>query len=285
MLENAFEIVEPAAESPVLVEVPHAGLWLDAESAAWTTAPARSIARDADLYVDELFADAVDAGATFMYARLSRYVVDLNRAPDDYDGAAVEGAPAPRGPGRERPRGMIWRLTSEGHPVLREPLHAAELTRRVSCFHQPYHDALARRLAEKRERFGFAVLLCGHSMPTPRTRSGQPDPRMDIADLVPGTRGRTSADEVWIDLVERMGLEQGWRVQHDVPYRGGYSTSHYGRPAEDIHAIQVEIARRLYMNEETLARTAGDFSKVRAFARKLVAALVEKANKDAHDRR
>src|SRR5689334_3002733 len=105
-----FEVVEPSSgESPVIVEVPHAGLSLDAETLAWTVAPAASVARDADLYVDALFADAPAEGATLLVARASRYVVDLNRSESDCDREAVEGG------GKDPwPRGLIWRLTTEG---------------------------------------------------------------------------------------------------------------------------------------------------------------------------
>lgn len=276
MLEASFEIIEPpdGRQSPVLVEVPHAGQWIDSEAASYVTAPARCLARDADLYVDELFAEAPSLGATYLYARLSRYIVDLNRAGDDIDGAAVSGAPA-----RDRPRGVIWRLTSDGLPVLREPLPRAEYERRIRAFHEPYHRCLKQTLERKRDRFGFAVLLCAHSMPSPRPRGRGITPR--LADIVPGSRGRTSADALWIDLVEQVGSARGWRVQHDVPYRGGHSTAHYGRPEEGIHAVQVEIARRLYMDEEHLGRLDEGFSTVRAFARELVERTVAEAQRAA----
>jgi N-formylglutamate amidohydrolase len=265
-----FAVVEPeGAGSPVVVEVPHAGLFVDAESAAWMTAPTRSLARDADLYVDELFADSPSQGATLIYARTSRYVVDLNRAEDDYDGAAVAG-----GPPCERPRGVVWRLTSDGFPVLRDRLTAAEYRRRCDTVYRPYHRALRGLLEGVVQRFGFAVLLCAHSMPTPRGAGG------GYADLVPGTRGRSTAADSWIDLVERTGREHGWVVQHDTPYRGGYTTSHYGRPASGVHAVQIEIARRLYMDEHLLGRSESGFPEVRRFARTLVANLV----RDALDR-
>jgi N-formylglutamate deformylase len=264
----AFEVLEPPGEdSPVLVEVPHAGLWLDAEAASWTNAPARCLAQDADLYVDELFAQSPAHGATLLVARLSRYVVDLNRSRDDFDGLAVEG-----GPLRERPRGVIWRLSSDGMPVLRERLPIAEYERRIERFHRPYHATLEALLTRKRQRFGFAILLCAHSMPTPRTRA-----TAALADIVPGTRGRTAAAERWIDVVEHTARERGLRVQHDVPYRGGYTTGHYGRPADGWHAIQVEIARRLYMDERRLSRSESGFAAMTDFSQDLVAALTEEA--------
>jgi N-formylglutamate amidohydrolase len=283
MLEAPFEVIEPkSAETPVIVEAPHAGLWLDAESAMWTVTPARSIARDADLYVDELFAGAPDHGATFLYARLSRYVVDLNRDETDYDGAAVIG-----GPSGDRPRGVIWRMSSDGLPVLRDAVPPREYERRMERFYRPYHAALRELIARKHERFGFCVVLCAHSMPTPR-RHGRVERK--TADIVPGTRGRTTAADVWINTVDDVARSFGWEIHHDRPYRGGFTTGHYGRPRDGVHAVQVEIARRLYMDEHTLARKDAElpphngFPRVRQFADVLVETLVREALAAARDR-
>jgi N-formylglutamate amidohydrolase len=267
MLEQPFEIHEPDGdESPVVVEVPHAGLAADAEALAWMAAPAYCMARDSDLYVHELFADAPKHGASMLVARVSRYIVDLNRAAHDYDDGAVEG-----GGRAERPRGVIWRLSSDGMPVLRRRLSRDEYLRRIEHFYRPYHDALEALLQRKRERFGFVVMLCAHSMPTPRSRGAI------TADMIPGTRGRTSAGARWIDLIDSTAREHGFRVQHDVPYRGGYSTGHYGQPDEHQHVVQLEIARRLYMSERNLAREPKGFAAMRAFSGELVARLVDEA--------
>jgi N-formylglutamate amidohydrolase len=263
-----FEVVEPASgESPVLVEVPHAGLALDAESLAWTIAPARSIARDADLFVDALFQDAPSEGASFIRAHASRYVIDLNRGELDYDGDAVEG-------GGRQPwaRGLIWRLTTEGEPVLRKRLAREELERRLDLIYRPYHRAIERILVRKRERFGFAILVCAHSMPS-QGRRGHDDPGSRRADLVPGSRGRTTARGSLIDLVDAHARALGWSIRHDDPYRGGFSTGHYGQPTQGFHAIQLEIARRLYMDEAACRIHSTGFEAVRQFARTLVARL------------
>jgi N-formylglutamate deformylase len=264
-----FEVVEPTAgESPLVVEVPHAGLWLDGETLARVIAPARCIGRDADLYVDELFQDAPREGATLLVARASRYLVDLNRGEGDYDGEAVEG-------GGRTPwaRGLIWRLSTDGEPVLAERLSQRELTRRLDLVYRPYHRTLQALLTRKIERFGVAVLLCAHSMPTPGGRLSAGGLGAHQADLVPGTRGRTSAAGVVIDRVDAHGRRQGWTVRHDDPYRGGFSTAHYGQPTRGVHAVQIEIARRRYMDEPTLRIDPQGFASVREFARTLAARL------------
>jgi len=82
-----------------------------------------------------------------------------------------------------------------------------------------------------------------------------------------------SAVEFVIEAVEELVQELGWTVAHDDPYKGGFSTGHYGRPEEGVHAIQIELARRLYMDEATLLKVQGDFEKTQSFCRRLVARL------------
>ena len=258
-----FQIENPRApETPVVVEVPHGGILLDAESLALCSAPARSIGRDADLLVEELFADAPDEGASFLYGRASRYVVDLNRAPDDLDSHTTPGGTA-----AASRHGVIWRRTTEGRPALNGPLPQTEVERRLDLVYRPYHRALAQLVREKQAKFGFVVLVCGHSMPS----FGRLGDRR--ADVVPGTRGKTTAAPAVIDLAEAVAQTFSFGVAHDTPYRGGFTTHLYGRPHEGIHAIQIELARRLYMDETNLRPQAEAFAQCRSFCRKLVAGL------------
>jgi len=264
-----FRVEEPAraSETPVVVEVPHAGVYIDPESLAWMCAPARAVGRDADLWVDALFEGAPKLGATLLVSNVSRYVVDLNRTATDYDGLAVEG-----GPEGNLPRGLIWRTTTEGDAILGRRLTASELARRIAWLYDPYHRTLEALLAGKRKRFGYAILLCAHSMPS-TGRRGHVDVGTGRADVVPGSRGRTSAAGSIIDCVERVAKGAGLSVKHDDPYKGGFSTSHYGRPLSGCHAVQIELARRNYMDEDTLAPLAAPFARVRAFGEALVTAL------------
>jgi N-formylglutamate amidohydrolase len=133
-------------------------------------------------------------------------------------------------------------------------------------------DLVDRKVA----RFGIAVILPAHSMPS-IGRSAHGDSGAVRADVVPGSRGRTSADARFIDRVEAHGKAAGWTVVHDEPYRGGYVTQHYGRPASNVHCVQVELARRLYMNEATLRRNDTRFGLVRAWCRELVKTLGDAA--------
>jgi N-formylglutamate amidohydrolase len=263
-----FTVIEPTAEeTPLTVEIPHAGLLVDGPTLSRLAAPARSIGRDADLYVDELYADAPAHGATLIASHVSRYVCDLNRSELDIDAESVEGAP----PHARATRGIIWRLTSEGARVLESPLPRPELERRLDAYYRPYHRAVAEILERKRAKFGFAVLLAAHSMPSVG-RAAHGDPQAVRADVVPGTRGRTSASAAFIDCVDGHARTAGLTVAHDDPYQGGYTTQHYGRPDLKVNVVQVELARRLYMDEPTLSKHAG-FERMRAWCGSLSKAL------------
>ncbi|MBL8743541.1 MAG: N-formylglutamate amidohydrolase, partial [Myxococcales bacterium] len=170
------------------------------------------------------------------------------------------------------PRGLIWRIGTEGDPILARRLTQAELERRLDFLYRPYHAALEALIEEKRKKFGAAILLCAHSMPS-QGRRGHVDVGVGRADVVPGTRGRTSAGALVIDTVDQAARDLGFSVKHDDPYKGGFSTGHYGRPAEGVHAIQVELARRLYMDEDELCPVSPGFERTQALAEALVTTL------------
>jgi N-formylglutamate deformylase len=252
-------------EIPVVVEVPHAGLRVDPVSLSLCVAPARSIGRDADLFVDELYSDAPSVGASLIVAEMSRYVCDLNRDPTDLD---RETSSVGRLDGSAY--GVIWRKSTEGYRALAGEISPDEVERRLRDYYRPYHEALSQLLEEKKKRFGYVFLLCAHSMPS-LGRGGEPR-----ADIVPGSRAGTSTDPRLLETLELAATAAGYSVRHDDPYRGGFSTEHYGRPDRGEHALQVELARRLYMDETTLGRTR-NFSTLRGFCRDLVKQLGEKA--------
>jgi N-formylglutamate deformylase len=263
-----FSVLEPRAEPiPVVVEIPHAGLGVDPLAAATLAAPVASLGRDADLYVDALYVDATDLGATVLVSHASRYVCDLNRAETDVDGVAVQGAH-----GNHMPHGLVWHQTTEAQPALNAPLSPLELERRLSALYRPYHQALRRILSEHRERFGYVILLAAHSMPS-AGRSGHTDPGSSRADVVPGSRGFTTAAAQVIRCPDVLARQRGWTVQHDTPYRGGFTTGHYGQPSLGFHAVQVELNRRLYMDEVALTKRHPGFTETRVYCRELVAAL------------
>ncbi len=271
-LGSVFRVQQPrSGGAPVVVEIPHAGTVLPDETAGVTCADLATRERDADRYVDELYANAASHGATVIVAELSRYVVDLNREVDAIDDRTVEGVAAHGAP---FPRGVIWRETSDGRAALVRRLTRAEYAARIEGYYRPYHQALGETLARIHARYGYVVLVSGHSMPS----SGKDVPGMRSvrrADVVPGTRGGSTAAPRWIHAVDMHFRAAGLRVVHDDPYRGGATTARWGRPTEGFHAIQVELNRSLYMDEHTGERRTDRFTWVASLCGSLVARLAE----------
>lgn len=257
-------------DSAVLVEVPHAGLGVPNDVRAFLAVEEIALARDADLFVDRLYAGAPAAGAALLVAHLSRYVVDLNRSEDDVDLETVADHPQPR---RNQPRGVVWRLTTDGRAALTRPLRLVELRQRLERYYRPYHATLLRELDRRRRRHGYAILVAGHSMPSVG-RALHSDAGIRRADIVPGTRGRTSATGRVIDLVEAHFRAAGLSVRHDDPYTGGWTTQRYGRPLDGCHVVQIEINRALYMDEATLTYRDADASALALLLDDLVRKLV-----------
>lgn len=251
--------------TPVLVEVPHAGLAVPDGARHQLRATQDDLERDADIYVDQLCADAAETGATCLSARVSRYVVDLNRAPDDVDRETVPDFPTPKA---MQARGVVWRMTTTGVPSLVRPLSGEEFEARLAAYYTPYHETLRKELGRLRDRFGFVALVAAHSMPsTGRGLRGERSVRR--ADIVPGTRGRSTADGRFIELVDAHFRAAGLTVRHDDPYRGGYTTGHYGRPRTGVHAVQIEINRGLYVDETTREPRAGNFERLQGLMTEL----------------
>jgi N-formylglutamate deformylase len=253
--------------SPLVVSVPHAGLLTAGFER--TMNPELDVRCDADLFVDRLYrVGEPDAPEVYVAAQTSRFVCDMNRDPDDVSVGAVPEHPAPR---NTDGRGFIWAITTTGVPTLRRPL-AFDEWRERTAIHAAYHDAVTRALVRARERFGYAILLDGHSMPS-RGRTGHKDPGRDRAEVVPGDRDGTSCAPALMAHVTRHFESAGLRVVPNDPYKGGFITSHHGRPAERIHAIQVELRRDLYMDEDRFEIAEPGFSRLRGVLDALVASL------------
>ena len=269
--------VPETAATPVLVEVPHSGLQVPPEVEPEIEATPLAVLRDSDIYVDQLYERAPNQGATLLVSRVSRYVVDLNRGPDEVDSAAVPRHPKAR---HIPARGVVWRARTDGTPLLRAPLTIDQFAKRIELYYKPYHQKLREVAARMREEHGHVVILAAHSMPSAGRRVfGGREVRR--ADIVPGTRGRSTADGRIIDLVDAHFRGAGLSVKHDEPYRGGWTTSSYGAPKRGQHAIQIELNRALYVNEETSEIKKGDFAQLQAVLDQLVSKLGELMKSEA----
>ena len=254
--------------SPVILSVPHAGRDYRPELLQAARLSRALLETLEDRLVDRLVWQATAAGATTFVARAPRAEIDLNRDEREIDPTLI--AP-PLPPGRiiqsPRTRGGIGlipsRITGVG-AIWRQRIPQAELTRRVAEIHRPYHQALDAALQEALERFGAAVLLDCHSMP-PRAHSGA-EPQSAV---VFGDRHGSSAAPELIEAAVGAARGLGYRTACNAPYAGGYIAGRHGRPERQIHAIQMEIDRTVYLDAELRAPGPGF-----AAASRLVAAVV-----------
>ncbi len=258
-----FEVIESGHQRlPMVVNVPHSGASYSESFLAATVLDGRAVRASEDVAVDELFAAAVAVGAPMLRANFPRAWLDVNREPFELDPWMFHG-PLPTHANTRSVRvagglGTIPRIVAEGADIYRHPLPVAEAFRRIDGVYHPYHRTLRRLVGRTVRRFGSAVLLDCHSMPSAiRGQRGR-----HKADVVLGDRYGTACDAALVDLCDAFLTAAGYRVACNRPYAGGYITEHYGTPMEGIHALQIEINRSLYMDEETLQKTAG-FDRVR----------------------
>ena len=257
------ELPDPP-HSPLVVSVPHAGIGTAGFEQALV--PSLDVRCDADLFVDELYLPA--RPPALVRARLSRFVCDLNRHPDDVSARAVPEHPAPR---NVDGRGFLWEVTTTGARALARPLSVPEWELRRQI-HAGYHGAIALALHRARQRFGFAILVDGHSMPS-IGRHGHTDSGRERADIVPGDKLGTSCSPSLSRLVGEHFRDEGLRVAFNDPYRGGFITTHHGRPAEQQHAIQIEMRRDLYMDEGRFERRPEGMARVSGVLERLLRKL------------
>jgi N-formylglutamate amidohydrolase len=242
-MSDVYRFVE--GDSPLLVSVPHDGRLIPKEQRAQMTEAGLAIP-DTDWHVAQLYGFVAERGASLLVARYSRYVVDLNRPPDD--GSLYEGQVA---------TGLCPRYTFAGKPLYRDdaPVSQGEVAERVERYWRPYHARLAAALDELRARHGRVFLWDAHSIPSrvPRLFDGE----LPVLNL--GNFDDRSCDPGLAQEIRDMASASPYESVLNGRFKGGYITRHYGDPADGVQAMQLELAQRAYMDEATL-----DFDPVRA---------------------
>lgn len=265
-----YVLIEPLHRTaPLIFSSPHSGRRYPAELLANARIGLISLRRSEDAYVDELFAGAAAHGGAVLSAVIARAYVDLNRDPGELDPEMFEERP-PQTPHSTSARvqaglGAIPRVSGDGQSIYRRKLSLHEAERRIAAVHRPYHALLANLIAETKAQFGCAVLVDCHSMPSSARGAHAPD-------VVLGDRFGASCHPSVTALAEATLRRLGYRVARNAPFAGGHTTQTYGRPAQRVHALQVEINRALYVDERTLERTNG-YVRVRADMTRLAEAL------------
>lgn len=249
-----------AGASPLLISVPHDGRELPGKIAKQMTAAGRSLP-DTDWHVARLYGFARAMGASLIVARYSRYVVDLNRPASDealYPGQLATG--------------LCPRQTFDGRDLYVGDANI-NVTARVERFWRPYHDKVRDTLAALRQVHGHALLWDAHSIASrvPALFEGE----LPVLNL--GTFGGSSCGEEIAARVMQVAMDSPFDAVRDARFKGGYITRHYGDPPRNVHAIQLELAQRAYMNEQTGEYDEGKASQLADTLRALLAAFTMRA--------
>jgi len=250
-------------QSPLIVDVPHAGTYLPDALALRMSTAARALP-DTDWHVEKLYAFARDSNVTLLAATHSRYVVDLNRDPS---GAALY-------PGADNTE-LCPTRTFDNAAIYAEgdAPDNGEIDARRRTYFEPYHAALIAEIARVRERHGYAILLDGHSIraEVPRFFAGR------LPDLNVGTADGASCEDAIAALATCiLAGDAGFTHIVNGRFKGGYVTRHYGRPSENVHALQLEMAQDVYMDESPpYAWNTARAARLAALLERLVLTLAE----------
>jgi N-formylglutamate deformylase len=258
---------------PLVVASAHSGRAYTREFIATARLDELTLRRSEDSYVDEIFVAAPNLGAPLLAASFPRAFCDVNREAWELDPAMFEDA-LPPWVNTTSPRvgagfGTIARVVANGEAIYGIRLRFAEAERRVQGYWRPYHAALAALVEATRARFGVCLLVDCHSMPASATAAQAPPP-----DVVLGDAYGAACAPALVRHADAFFAARNYVTRRNDPYAGGYVTRHYGQPRRGVHALQIEFARRLYMDETTLVKHPG-FTRLATDATALLPTLAE----------
>ena len=225
--------------SPLLVSIPHDGLLLSDDINKLFKEKFLELP-DTDWHMNRLYESFKDTQWNIISANFSRYVVDLNRSSDDtklYKGYQSTG--------------LCPIKSFSGEHLYSDDNEISELTikRRVESYWKPYHEKIKQTLESIKSKYGYAILWDAHSIKSriPNLFEGE------LPNLNIGTNSGESCPNSITESIHKVANDSGFSVVINDRFKGGYITRHYGKPAENVFAIQMEIAQRSYMNELTLS--------------------------------
>jgi N-formylglutamate deformylase len=255
---------------PIFVTIPHSGERVPEECDWLKGLPEPVLMSDVDRYVDKLYEPAIKSlDIPCVKTEWHRYAVDLNRLPEDIDQGSVEGAKEPMG---KNSRGYHWVHTTQKQQLMPKPMSESDHHKLTKKIYEPFHQAVRSQYASFHQQGIKQVLhLDLHSMPSVGT-SEHRDPGESRADIVVSDCLGKSANSELVNLVLVSYARAGFKVGYNWPYFGGRLSEQYGQPLRGQHAIQVELNRKLYMDEVSKQQQSGAFEKTQ---QKLTKALVE----------
>ncbi|MCH9844093.1 MAG: N-formylglutamate amidohydrolase [Alphaproteobacteria bacterium] len=258
-IANVLSLTAPNHKTlPIIYDSPHSGSILPTDFTV--QASNTDIKQSEDNFVDMLFSQAPQHHAFLLKALFSRIYIDLNRDKNDIDSNLIEPALNNIGDTRYQPsdksdagHGLIWKKTNSGVMLYNKLLKPSDIQHRIENYWQPYHHLLERLYRKLYRQFNYVLHLNCHSMPS--SALGSSDIASDIAsniDIILGDGyGQTSHPAI-NDFLQESFTKQDFKVRMNVPYSGGYIVQNYANPNNACYAVQIEINRALYMDEQKL---------------------------------
>lgn len=246
MIMNENSVGRKLKMKAFFVTIPHAGETVPPEAAWLKNLPEPILMRDVDRYVDQLYQPVLDQlKIQHIVAKCHRYVIDLNRKPEEYDQDSVVGAKLPSG---SHPKGLHWSMTTLGEKLIAQPMSPELHDLFVKNHYMTFHDQVQKLAKGFSQSHLYHLDL--HSMPSQGTAMHN-DPGEKRADVVVSDFHGQSARKDFVECVMQSYKSAGFLVAYNWPYFGGGITQMYGRPQQGHHTVQVELNRALYMDEQT----------------------------------
>ncbi len=251
-----FLLFHPSGDAvPLVLDSPHSGTDYPPDFGA--NVALEKLRQSEDSFVDELFASGPKLGATLITARFPRAYIDPNRSLLDIDASLLDAPwPGPAIPSAKTHRGigLIWRVLDTGEPIYARKLTVDEVKQRIVRYHQPYQRAVKDALDQAHGHFGAVWHLNLHSMPAVSSDISEEGPGKARADFVLGDRDGTTCEPGFTTLVAANLRGMGYEVKINDPYKGVELVRAFSDPKAGRHSLQVEVNRRLYMDERTRAK-------------------------------
>ena len=264
-------IVEPSTlTSGVVFALPHSGRDYGVSFLNQSILDKISIRSSEDAFLDQLIDGIEKYGAPKIIANAPRAFIDLNRSTDELDPALISGIKNNiRSPRISSGLGVIPRVVSHGKEIYRGKLSLEQAQSRIEYYWKPYHKDLSNLLKRAQSIYGQSLLIDMHSMPHEAVSTQSSF--IKAPEIVVGDRFGMSSDPEFTNLIVSILKQHGFRVAKNTPFAGAFITKHHGKIKERTHAIQLEIDRSLYMDEERISPNSG-FKKLKS---RLFPALIQ----------
>ena len=256
-------ISSSAGSTPLVLDSPHSGT--DYPQDFGHVCDLATLRRAEDTHVEKLYSFAPASGVAWVEAHFPRSYLDANRNVTEIDTTMLSGLwPDELGVQNAAVqsklrlgKGLIWRTTDDGFPLYNRPLSVAEVQARIANCWQPYHAAVGSAIDAAHARHGYSIHINCHSMPAISSSHATDFPGLVHADFVIGNRDNSTSSKELVLFIQEQLAQHGYSVEINHPYKGVELVRRYGKPEQHRHSVQLEVNRKLYMDENTLAMHGG----------------------------